>query len=209
MIINAAIGYHEASAKALSLGLGSRKKRIGKDTYFIHVRSPIPLNHQQNRHLTPSNRTTGASNIADQPITKTYHEPRTFSDQDPDIYAYEQTRNNLHPLPQRQTDLTVTKTGLSLGVKTYLIMPPTIYGRGTGYFNRISQQIPIMIRAALKSEKKEVILIGDGKGVADHVHVEDLAMLYEVILGRILAGRENELRSGETGIYFAENGSHT
>ena len=61
----------------------------------------------------------------------------------------------------------------------------------------------------MKSEQKEVVFIGDGKGVADHVHVEDLAMLYEVILGKILDGREAELRSGELGIYFSENGSHT
>ena len=37
VIINTALGYHEASAKAMILGLGRRKRRVEKDTYYIHV----------------------------------------------------------------------------------------------------------------------------------------------------------------------------
>lgn len=59
-----------------------------------------------------------------------------------------------------------------------------------------------MIRAALKTKQAEVI--GDGKGVWDHVDVEDLALLYE-----ILAGDEGELGSGEEDVYFSENGQYT
>ena len=83
-------------------------------------------------------------------------------------------------------------------------MSPLIYGLGTGYFNRLSIQVPSMIRAALKTKQAEVI--GDGKGVWDHVHVEDLALLYEISVVKILAG---ELGSGEKGVYFSENGQHT
>ena len=62
-----------------------------------------------------------------------------------------------------------------------------------------------MIRAALKIKQAEVI--GNGKGVWGHVHVEDLAMLYEILVVKILAWEQ--LTAGEKGIYFSENGQHT
>ena len=113
-------------------------------------------------------------------------------------------RNEKHPYAQRQTDLTVIEVGLQVGVKTYIIMSPLIYGIGTGHFNKISIQIPTMIRAAIKVQQVEVI--GDGAGIWDHVHVEDLAMLYEILVVKILA--EEELSNGKNGIYFSESGKH-
>ena len=106
---------------------------------------------------------------------------------------------------QRQTDLTVIETGLKVGVKTYIIMSPLIYGIGKGHFNQQSIQEPAMIKAALKTKQVEVI--GSGKASWDHVHVVDLAKLYEIIVQKLLAGED--LPSGENGIYFSENGHHT
>ena len=106
---------------------------------------------------------------------------------------------------QRQTDLTVVETGLKVGVKTYIIMSPSIYGIGTGHFNQQSIQEPIMIEAAFKTKQVEVI--GSGKASWDHVHVVDLAKLYEIVVQKLLAGED--LPSGERGIYFSANGHHT
>ena len=114
-------------------------------------------------------------------------------------------RNEKHPYTQRQTDLTVIELGLQVGVKTYIIMSPLIYGIGTGHFNKVSIQIPTMIRAAVEVDQVEVI--GEGEGIWDHVHVEDVAMLYEILVVKILA--EEELSSGKKGIYFSESGQHT
>ncbi|KAK4695871.1 hypothetical protein P7C71_g1958, partial [Lecanoromycetidae sp. Uapishka_2] len=149
-------------------------------------------------------KTSGTSNLGDQPITGQYHEDHIFSDKE-DIYGYEKMRNEKQPYAQRQTDLTVIQEGLETGVKTHIIMSPLIFGLGTGYFHKLSIQVPGIIRAAIKSEQVEVI--GDGKGIWDHVHVEDLAMLYEVLVVRILAGQE--VTSGERGIYFSANGTHS
>ena len=106
---------------------------------------------------------------------------------------------------QRQTDLTVVETGLKVGVKTYIIMSPLIYGIGTGHFNQQSIQEPTMIKAAFKTKQVEVI--GSGKASWDHVHVVDLAKLYEIVVQKLLAGED--LPSGEKGIYFSEKGHHT
>ena len=81
-------------------------------------------------------------------------------------------------------------------------MSPLIYGIGTGHFNKLSIQIPTIVRAAMKVRQIEVL--GEGKSIWDHVHVEDLARLYEILVVKILA--EEELSSGKMGIYFSESG---
>ncbi len=142
--------------------------------------------------------------MGDQPITGKYIEEHVFSDEE-DIYSYEKMRNEKQPYAQRQTDLSVIETGLKVGVKTYIIMSPLIYGIGTGHFNQQSIQIPTLIRAALTTKRAEVI--GHGKGNWDHVHISDLAKLYEIIVQKLLTGEH--LPSGEQGIYFSANGHHT
>lgn len=84
-------------------------------------------------------------------------------------------------------------------------MSPTIYGLGLGQFNKLSIQVPWQIRAAIKAGQAEVI--GDGKGVWDFVHVEDLANLYAILLKRVLAGQE--IPSGEKGLLFSSSGRYS
>ena len=142
--------------------------------------------------------------MGDRPITGK-SETHVFSDKE-NIYAYEKARNEKEPYGQRTTDLTVVETGLAVGVKTYIIMSPLIYGIGTGHFNQQSVQIPSMIRAAFKTKQAEVI--GSGQGQWDHVHIADLAVLYEILVRKLLVGGEG-LPSGEEGIYFSATGHHT
>ena len=186
IIVNTLLGYHPSSAAALVKGLAQRKKETGKDVFMIH--------------------TSGTSNVADQPITKKYLEDRIFSDKDGDIYDYEKLRNDLQPYGQRISELGVIDNGVETGVKTLVIMSPTIYGIGTGTGNRMTIQVPSAIRSTLSSG--QAVVIGEGKGVWDHVHIADLAKLYELVLAKMLAGGE-DLPFGKKGIIFSENGQHT
>jgi hypothetical protein len=54
-----------------------------------------------------------------------------FSDKE-DIYHYILEREAAEPYAQRTSDLTVVETGKATGVKTFIIMSPTVYGRGMG-----------------------------------------------------------------------------
>jgi nucleoside-diphosphate-sugar epimerase len=184
IVINTASGFHTGAAKALILGLGQRKRDTGNDVYFIH--------------------TTGTSNIGDKPITKEYYEPRILSDKD-DLYSYLKKREAAEQYSQRTTDLVSVDTGLEEQVKTYLIMSPTIYGLGSGLFNKNSIQLPTLIRTAIKRGQVEVI--APGNGVWDAVHIADLVTLYEVILSKVLEG--TPIPSGKKGIYFSETGDYT
>ncbi|KAL8704404.1 MAG: hypothetical protein Q9201_002430 [Fulgogasparrea decipioides] len=151
--------------------------------------------------------TSGTSNIADQPITGAYHEARTFTDTSPDLYAYLKHRESLTHYPQRTTDIAVIETGRACSVHTYIIMPPTIYGTGTGDFNRLTIQVPTIMRSAL--EKGHVMQLGDDDGDVEHVHVEDLADLYILVAERVVKGKLEGMPSGEQGICFAGTGRHT
>jgi len=186
IIINTLLGYHPSSAAALVRGLGERRKQTGQDVFMIH--------------------TSGTSNLADRPISAKYAESRVFSDTDTDIYSYEKRRNAAQPYGQRSSELGVIDTGLDTGVKTLVIMSPTIFGIGTGAFNKLTIQVPTYIRATLSAGR--AVVIGDGKGVWDHVHIADLAQLYELVLAKMLAGGE-DLAFGERGIVFSANGEHT
>ena len=94
-----------------------------------------------------------------------------------------------------------------LGVKTYVLMPPDIYGRGTGLFNQHTSQLFDLVKSAVEDGFAEYIDDGSGDAVgAGHVHISDLARLYELLLGRILNG--DELPTLKKGLYFAEAGYH-
>lgn len=107
--------------------------------------------------------------------------------------------------PQRTTDIAVVETGLATSVRTYIIMSPTIYGFGSGWFNNISIQIPTLIRTAIEKGRAEVVGAGDAKW--NSVHIADLAPLYEILLRAVLEGKE--LAYGTQGIYFSETSEHT
>lgn len=183
IIINPAFCFQTDAANALVLGMGDRVKQIRKELHFIQ--------------------TSGTSNVGDRPITGQYYEDRIFSDND-DIFDYEVERNKKEPYPQRTTELVITKTGDEVGVKTHIIMSPTIYGIGTGFFNKISIQIPTLIRTALESGQAEYI--ADGKEEWDYIHVADLATLYETMLAKIVQGED--VPYGERGIFFSETGNY-
>ncbi|KAI1500903.1 NAD dependent epimerase/dehydratase family protein [Biscogniauxia marginata] len=190
LVINTTLGFHAASTQALLRGLAQRKASTGKDVWMVH--------------------TSGQSNLSDQSFSGTWVEKipgREFNDAEDDIYGYEKEREALHPYLQRSTELGVIDTGLELGVKTLVIMSPTIYGLGSGLFNRISIQIPTYIRTTLAHG--HAIVVGSGDTMNDKVHVEDLADLYRIIVLDILENSGKRCRTGKKGIIFSGTGRFT
>ncbi len=114
-------------------------------------------------------------------------------------------REKLQIYAQRTTDIAVVETGLALGVPTHIIMSPTIYGLGTGMFNKHSIQVPTIARSAIKAGQAEVI--GEGTGVWDYVHIADLMKLYELVIEKTVAGVD--VPSGEKGILFSSTGRYS
>jgi nucleoside-diphosphate-sugar epimerase len=102
-------------------------------------------------------------------------------------------------------DLTDLAVGKETGVSTHIITIPMLFGFGTGLFRKLLGQLPILMGEALRA--KQVWIVGDAVGVKQHIHVEDSAAVYELVLRRVLEGLD--ATSGEEGIIFVENGSHS
>ncbi len=189
IVINTTIGFHPQSAAALVHGLAKRKQRTGHDVYMIH--------------------TSGTSNLGDRHISGKYIETpkdRVFDDATDDIYSYEKGREKQEPYAQRTSELGVIDAGLESGVETIVIMSPTIYGIGTGYFNRSSIQVPGYVKATLATGYGAVV--EGGKGIWDNVHIEDLADLYQIVLLNIIEKHGADLPFGKKGIIFSGTARH-
>ncbi|KAL5337240.1 hypothetical protein BJX70DRAFT_250833 [Aspergillus crustosus] len=185
IVINATLGFHSASTKALLRGLSQRKAHTGRDVWIIH--------------------TSGTSNIGDKPITNPTG-VREFDDLIDDVYAHEKTLEAAEPYAQRSTELGLIDTGLQLGVETIVIMSPIVYGNGTGLFNRVSLHTGYM-KAML--QLGYAVVVSDGTGVWDHVHIKDLAELYRLVVLDILERGGKSLPTGKKGIMFSANGRHS
>ncbi|PYH32490.1 NAD-dependent epimerase/dehydratase family protein [Aspergillus neoniger CBS 115656] len=184
LIIHAGAGWHTPSAKALIREQGVRRQTTNADVHYIQI--------------------SGTSNLSDRPHTEGHIDTHVFSDEE-DIYSYEKYRESRETYFQRTTDIAVIEEGEAAGVTTYIVMAPTIFGLGSGPFNRFSMQLPTMIADALRTGSCSVVSEGDT--VWNHVHIEDLAALHLVLLQHILRGIE--IPSGRKGIYFCETGEHS
>ncbi len=103
----------------------------------------------------------------------------------------------LRPVPAREPRVALNDAILATahhGVRSIVIAPTMIYGRGTGA-NPHSIQVPKMIALARKAGVARHI--GRGANIWSNVHIEDLADLYLAALELAPAGA----------FYYAENGA--
>jgi nucleoside-diphosphate-sugar epimerase len=84
-----------------------------------------------------------------------------------------------------------------------IVTPPTIYGKGTGPGNQLSQQIPLVIKMTLASGHPGTV--GKGLNKWNSVHIEDLAELYVAIVKKGLEKKISFIAGGG-GLYFTATG---
>ncbi|TVY27422.1 hypothetical protein LHYA1_G004183 [Lachnellula hyalina] len=193
VVLAAASARHYDCARACIEGLGERGKSTGKATHYIHRGLAIVVDLFQ---------TSGASNVGDWPLTGDRIDTSIHSDVNEDIYEFEKT----HPetlSPVRNVDLRVVELGERHGVQTYIVIPPLIFGPGTGLFTLGSGQVHQIMQLALK--KKQAVMLGSGSGIWNRIHILDLSRLFYLLVQAIL-DHKSDLPSGKTGYYFAENG---
>ncbi|KAI0649350.1 NAD-P-binding protein [Trametes meyenii] len=186
VIIECADADHIASTKAFLAGFKKRHEWTGKMPILIHTSGTAVL----------------SDNAAGMFNTNTiYHD------------ADREQMDTIAPTqPHRNVDLTVAAADKEAGyVKTYIVLPSTIYGLATGplvdagVVNPRSMQIPALIRASLV--RKQAGMVGEGKNIHPNVHIDDVSHLYTAILEAALSGAD--VGHGREGFYFAENGEHT
>ncbi|RSL81444.1 hypothetical protein CEP51_005825 [Fusarium floridanum] len=179
VVIHAASGFHLGSALALIEGLGQRKIQNGGKVHYIH--------------------TSGTWNLAGPELTA---EASEFKEDH--LLDHLKKLEEESPFSQRTTLLGVIIAAEKHGVEAHILLPPDIYGQGTGLFNQHTPQLLDLVKKAIEVGYPEYI--GDGLGGAGHVHITDLAELYKVMILRIIQGED--VPSGREGLLFTETGYH-
>ncbi|KAJ5893612.1 hypothetical protein N7495_005303 [Penicillium taxi] len=100
--------------------------------------------------------------------------------------------------PIRQTDVAVIEHAEARGVASFIVVPPLVYGKGSGEWNKLSVVLPIYIEASISD--RAVWKFSEYPKMSA-VHISDLTALYRKILEKVL--QEEELPTGRKGYYFA------
>ncbi|KAF7303425.1 hypothetical protein MIND_00571100 [Mycena indigotica] len=173
VILHTANADHPPSARAMLEGLKERYEKTGVQSVFIH--------------------SSGTGALTDNAKGQ-FASEKIYQDEDcTDIRAI--PTSYVH----RETDNMIMQASIDGYVRGYVVMPPLIYGRGTGLFSRTSVQIPALIRAALKL--RQSIHVGPGLPLWNGVHVQDLVRLYFVLLDDALS-RTPKAPTGSDCFYF-------
>ncbi|ETW83553.1 hypothetical protein HETIRDRAFT_380746 [Heterobasidion irregulare TC 32-1] len=113
--------------------------------------------------------------------------------------------------PHRNVDIEVTEADKLGYVRTFIILPSTIYGIASGPLvdlgiqNPYSIQVPYTIRASLA--RGSAAVVGQGLNVWNNVHIDEVGDLYRVVFDSAL--KDLNTPHGRQGYYFAENGEYS
>ncbi|PBK84756.1 hypothetical protein ARMGADRAFT_943154, partial [Armillaria gallica] len=100
-------------------------------------------------------------------------------------------------------------------VKTYIVLPPTIYGVPTSIIHKYSlqrslvNQVRFLIEASIA--RKQGGVLGEGKNRSPNVDVNEMTDLYLIIFDLALSpsSAPAEFQHGRFGIYFTVSDEHT
>lgn len=179
IVFNTANCDHLLSVEAIIQGLEERAKQTGQRPILIHTSGAGVLSENSNGEGRPLLEDLAAV-VWD----------------DADFEAHESIPGYA---PHRFVDVEVFAAAKKGLLKTYLMVPPTVFGKGLGTFaeNRMSIQIPRLVYQSLVNRK--VMYVGEGKNQWTNVHVADLAELYLLVMDSALKDTAPE---GLKGIYY-------
>ncbi|KAK9779764.1 putative NAD-dependent epimerase/dehydratase domain-containing protein [Seiridium cardinale] len=171
IVIHCASSIDPGLAFPLINALEKQKELSGEDTYFIHTSA-----------LSAFYENTGWS-------------PAVIEDTGP-IFDTEKQLADSYPI--RKTDVAIIEHAKARGVASFVVIPSTVYGRGSGEWNQLSVVIPGHVQASLRQRK--VHKFPEDFKVSG-VHITDLTALYWRIIEAVL--QNQSIPSGTEGYYFA------
>ncbi|KAL4912049.1 hypothetical protein BDW62DRAFT_216628 [Aspergillus aurantiobrunneus] len=151
---------------------------------------------------------TGILTYFDSEVRKVHgeHDDKVFDDSDGVAELVNLPAAAFH----RTVDEIVLRTGVEHAdvVKTAIVCPPTIYGRGRGPVALRGRQVYELSSFILK--EKYIPWIGKGLARWNNVHVYDLSRLFEALVRAAIdpARKDDPEIWGEKGYFLSENGEH-
>ncbi|KAH9940362.1 NAD-P-binding protein [Epithele typhae] len=221
VVVECADADHSASTKAILSGLKKRHQETGQVPALIHtVSCATCISDPSDTDVRSQALVCGPPGMLSSQTVHYSHGPGVLTDNAAGMFAtdtiwYDNDPDQLDTIapsqPHREVDLAVIAADSEGYVKTFLVLPSTIYGLvegqlvDAGIMNPQSQQIPRLIRTGIA--RKQAGMVGLGRNIWPNVHIKDVAGLYETILHALMEGRE--IGHGREGYYFGENGEHT
>ena len=175
---------HEGAAKAIAKGLSSSHSKE-KPGFWLHI---------------------GGAGIL---CWETMRDDKRLGEHSDREYNDYTAVQELTGLPSDAFHKNVDDLVLSAGsdsVKTAIICPPTIYGRGRGPSHTRSRQAYEL--AYLILTEGYIPIVGQGKARLNHVHITDLAQLLVLLTEAAVSGKSDAELWNEKGYYLVENGEH-
>ncbi|KAF9069206.1 NAD-P-binding protein [Rhodocollybia butyracea] len=163
-------------------GLKKRFEETGKQPIFINTSGTGVL-------------TDGAGGM--------YASDIIWDDADPEQMATLQPNQ-----PHRPVDLKVLEADAEGYIKSYIVIPPIIWGIAQGSLfdlgisHKQSILIPMGIRLVLS--RGQVGMVGLGRNIWNNVEIHELADFYSILYDALLS--QIDLSHGRKGYYFTENG---
>ncbi|KAG4436916.1 hypothetical protein IFR05_007604 [Cadophora sp. M221] len=170
LVIHTASSMDTRQASALISGLGQRRKIGGEEIYFIHT------------SLTTMFAAEGGWPYGE------------IKDTDP---VYEKEKQIEKGNPVRDTNIFIVEHAKVLGVTSFIVPVPFVYGVGTGECRKQSVYLPSHIQAFIKLK---AVYIWDKEGNPPAAHISDVVSLYALLAEKIL--KQETIPSGEKGYYF-------
>ncbi|KZV73187.1 NAD(P)-binding protein [Peniophora sp. CONT] len=118
---------------------------------------------------------------------------------------------NYNGLPHKGPAEAIVAAGKEGFVKTFTVYPPTVWGTPKGPIfdahlaHTSSIQLPLSIKTSLGRGQGGVV--GEGKNVWNHAHVEDVANFYKVLLAKAVSD-ESTPSGPKNGHYIVEAGEY-
>ncbi|KAI0267720.1 hypothetical protein BC834DRAFT_821772 [Gloeopeniophorella convolvens] len=171
-------------ARAILRGLKARHEKTGEVPVLIHT-------------VRTSVLTDNAAGLHDTDVV--------YVDTDPD--QIESIPDNA---PHREVDVEVVAADKEGYVRTYIVLPSTIYGIATGKLfdlgisNPYSVQIPAAIKASV--DRGQGGVVGEGKNIWPHVEIHEQAEAFQIIFDAALSNPDTP--HGREGFYFGANGEY-
>ncbi|KAH8659991.1 hypothetical protein BX600DRAFT_467051 [Xylariales sp. PMI_506] len=169
IVIHLASSINTEMALNLITALGKKREQSGKETYLIHTSG-------EGAFIDASGWTFGKT-----------------EDSGP-LFDYETQLQESFPI--RKTDVSVIEHAKAQGVTSFVVIPPMVYGKGSGPWNQLSVILPISVKASIADK---VVHKFAGNNKISGVHVSDLAQFYRLLVEKAL--RKESLPHGEQGYY--------
>ncbi|TDZ27472.1 Uncharacterized protein C8035_v010421 [Colletotrichum spinosum] len=182
VVIHLASAGHLKSVETIHKALASRPAD-GKTVHWIQI--------------------SGASALAAGELADKNRAPGTGSDLVfDDLGGVADIRSHIKRYPARAVDNYILKVAAEdKGINTALVLPPIIYGQGSGPANTRSVQVPALARAAL--QRGRAVQVGKGLNRWGDVHVEDIGRLIATLAQKAVEAKGEEQVWNENGLYLA------